>query len=200
LGSDTTYDNDQVLLRQVAEGDVRAFNELFARYRNRMYSYFVKATKSKELAEEATLDVFLKIWNARSVLGEIEHFEAFLFRVVHNQAIDYIRRAAKSKRLQQELWVNLESLASGEAADQRLLSAEAEAQMTGILRSLSPQRREVFRLSREEFLSYDEIAERMQLSCFTVRNHVAAALQFIRENLDKGPELACLIILSSKFY
>jgi len=82
-------------------------------------------------------------------------------------------------------------------ADERLLKAETEQRITEAVNQLSPQRQEVFRLSREQYLSYDEIAEKMQLSRLTVRNHLSAALRFIRDHLDKGPELATILALVS---
>ena len=50
--------NDKLLLALISNGDEKAFNMLFEKYRNRFYNYLVKITKSKEIAEEATLDVF----------------------------------------------------------------------------------------------------------------------------------------------
>lgn len=191
---------DDQLLRLIGRGDEKAFNVLFERYRNRLYSYLVKVTKSKESAEEATLDVFLKIWNARQALHEIANFEAFLFRVVHNKAIDCLRRAKTSQMMRQELWAGLEELADAAAADQKILNADTEIAIHTAVNQLSPQRQQVFRLSREEYLSYDQIAERMQISRHTVRNHVSAALQFIRSHLDNGVEIATLIIATSKIH
>ncbi|MEO8172409.1 MAG: RNA polymerase sigma-70 factor, partial [Sediminibacterium sp.] len=178
---------DSELVQLWQQGDEQAFNALFGRYRNRLFHYLVKVTKSKENAEEATLDVFVKIWKAKSILHEVNHFEAFLFRVVHNQAIDYLRRARTSKMLQQELWESMEDIAAWESADHKLLKADAEAALQEAVSQLSPQRQEVFRLSREEYLTYDDIAERMHISKNTVRNHLSAALQFIRGHLDNGP-------------
>jgi RNA polymerase sigma-70 factor (family 1) len=165
-----------------------------------MYSYLLKTIKSKELAEEATLDVFLKIWNARQALHEIINFEAFLFRVVHNKALDYIRKAKTNRLMQQEIWVGLEMLAATETADQKILHADAEAAIHTAISHLPPQRKEAFRLSREENLSYDAIAKKMKISRNTVRNHVSAALQFIRGHLHNGPEMATLIMLTLRMY
>lgn len=189
---------DDTLLHLINNGDESAFNHLFERYRNRLYSYLLKATKSKETAEEATLDVFLKIWNARNILPEIANFEMFLFRVVHNKAIDYIRRAKASPLIQQEIWSDLEKLADTNTADQKLLNTDTEIAINTAIDHLPPQRKEAFRLSREEFLSYDQIAERMNISRNTVRNHISAALQFIRGHLDNGAEIASIIMLTSK--
>lgn len=186
------------LLCRISNGDEKAFNQLFALYRNRLYAYLLKVTKSKETAEEATLDIFLKIWNARHVLGEINNFETFIFRVVHNKAIDYLRIARRSRLQQQEIWLDMEARLCTAHADENLLKTETEAAIRKAVSRLSPQRQEVFRLSREEFLSYDEIAERMNLSRNTIRNHLSSALSFIRGHLDEGLDIATLLLLATK--
>jgi RNA polymerase sigma-70 factor (ECF subfamily) len=185
------------LLARIAEGDEKAFNELFGIYRNRLYAYLIKITKSKETAEEATLDVFLKIWNARHILKEINNFETFIFRVVHNKAIDYLRIAKRSRLQQQEIWLDIEALVLAEGADERILKSETETAINRAIRQLSPQRQEAFRLSREEFLNYDQIAEKMNLSRNTIKNHVSAALSFIRGHIDDGVDIASVIMLTA---
>ncbi len=190
--------DDDALLKLIAADDQVAFNQLFERYRNRIYNYFVKVVKSKETAEEITLDIFMKIWTARKILNEINHFEAFLFRVAHNKAIDHIRMAQRSRLRQQEMWHEMNELGAADNADNILLKKDAESRLQHIINRLSPQRQEVFRLSRESYLSYDQIAERMNISRFTVRNHLNAALGFIRGNLDHGPEIASLVILATR--
>lgn len=189
-----------MLLSLIARGDERAFNLLFERYRNKLYSYLVKVTKSKETAEEATLDVFLKIWNARPVLEEINNFDVFLFRVAHNKALDYIRQATANHSRQREIITDMEKLVATETADQKLLKTDTETAINAVISHLSKQRQEAFRLSREEMLSYDEIARRMNISPYTVRNHITAALSFIRRHLDQGPELASIIVLTSSVH
>lgn len=189
---------NETLLKLIANDDEQAFNILFQRYRNRLYSYLVKTTKSKETAEEATLDIFLKIWNARHMLHEVVNFEAFLFRVVYNKSIDCIRMAKKNRIIQQEIWNDLEKLATTDTADQNIVSADTEAAINIAIRNLPAQRKEAFRLSREEYMSYDEIAEKMKISRNTVRNHVSAALQFIRGHLDNGAEIATIVILTTR--
>lgn len=193
-------ENNLRLLERIARGDEKAFNELFKLYRNRLYSYLLKATKSKTIAEEATLDIFMKIWNGRDMLYDIENFDAFLFRVMHNKAIDYLRMAQKSRLQQMDIWADLENLALAAASDEKLLKAETEQAIQYAVKQLSPQRQEAFRLSREEYLTYDQIAQRMNISRNTVRNHVSAALDFIRGNLDKGMDISTILLLTVKMY
>ncbi len=80
---------DKELLLKIAEGDQVAFSVLFEQYRNQLFTYLLKITKSAETSEEIVLDVFLKIWHGKEAIVEIENIEAFLFRVAHNKAIDF---------------------------------------------------------------------------------------------------------------
>lgn len=181
------------LLLRIAEGDEKAFSKLFGLYRDRLYSYLLKITKSRSIAEEATLDIFMKIWNGRALVPEIRNFDAFLFRILQNCAIDYLRKAKRDRLQQLEIWEDLENLVAPQA-DERLLHAEIEGTIRKVIDRLSPQRRQAFYLSREENLSYDQIAQKMNLSRNTVRNHVSAALDFIRGNLDNGMNIGSFLL------
>lgn len=192
--------DDKELLLRISQGDETAFSTLFGRYRNRLYHYLVKVLKSEPVAEEAVLDVFMKIWKARNALTALRSFEAFIFQVARNQAIDYMRSLARTPSAQQETWELIQDLVAQETTDQRLLTRETEQKIQDSVRRLSPQRQEVFRLSREENLSYEEIARRMQLSRLTVRNHMLASLKFIRGRMENGQELALLLWLCLKNY
>jgi RNA polymerase sigma-70 factor (family 1) len=182
------------LLLRITEGEEKAFNELFSLYRDRSYSYLLRITKSKIISEEATLDLFMKIWTGRNMLPEIRDFDAFLFCVLHNSAIDYLRKAKRNRLQQIEIWADLESLSTAPEADEKILHSEIEETIRRVMDRLSPQRRQAFYLSREEDLSYEQIARKMNLSRNTVRNHVSAALDFIRGNLDNGINMGSLLL------
>jgi RNA polymerase sigma-70 factor (ECF subfamily) len=77
--------SDTELLEQVAVANETAFNLLFARYRDQLFTHLSKITKSRKVAEEVVVDVFLKIWNGRAALLEINHFEVFLVTVARNR-------------------------------------------------------------------------------------------------------------------
>ncbi len=186
---------DKDLLSRIAAGDQGAFNVLFERYRNRIFGYLFTIIKSKEAAEEITLDVFLKIWEGRAAAMEINHLEAFLFRVSRNKAVDFFRQLQKSREEQTALWNRMQEQLTTGAADHALLFADVATAVRQAVDKLSPQRKMVFQLSREHGLTYEQIAERMQISSNTVRNHLAASLQFIRSQLDTTYQLTALYFL-----
>lgn len=188
------YD-DEYCLSKIKEGDEHFFNLIFGKYRDQLFTYLFKVTKSKELAEEIVLDVFLKLWHGREAITEIQNFEAFLYRVAHNKAIDFFRAAKRSAALQQTLWEAMAEAPADDNADNRLLFKHTDALIKEAINQLSPQRKKVFELRHYEDLSYAEIATTLNLSSNTVRNHLAASLQFIREYLQKNNAFVLLLAI-----
>lgn len=175
--------SDTQLLELVAAGNEAAFNLLFARYRDQLFTYLCKVTKSREVAEEVVLDVFVKIWRGRAALTSVNNFEAFLITVARNGAIDFLRRARRDKRLQEQLW-NSMPVKTADQADGDIIREHTRSAILAAINDLSPQRKMVFLLSREQHLSYEEIASHMNISAKTVANHLSAALQLIRNRLS----------------
>jgi len=192
---DNQHLTDKVLLLQIGQGDEHSFNQLFERYRNRLFTYLFKITKSKETAEEIVLDVFLKIWHGREMAIQIENPEAFLFRVAQNKALDFLRAVKRNPLKKREIWDAMQEFATSESADAGLLSKNIEAAIGQAVHLLSPQRQKVFQLRHTQGMRYDEIAEQLDLSRNTVRNHLAASLQFIKDFLGKGYGLFFSILL-----
>lgn len=185
---------DGELISYVIQDNEHAFNELFARYRNRLLAYLMKVCKSPETAEEIVLDIFVKIWNGRATMREVENLEAFLFTVARNKALDFLRQVKKSRQKQEALWQHMqENMADG--ADKDLLLENLEASIRHAAAGLSPQRKMVFLLSRDHHLTYEQIAEKLQLSSNTVRNHLSAALQVIRAHISPGLDVIVLCAL-----
>ena len=186
---------DEYCLLKIKEGDEHFFNLIFGKYRNQLFAYLYKVTKSKELSEEIVLDVFLKLWHGREAITEIQNFEAFLYKVAHNKAIDFFRAAKRSQALQQALWQAITEAPAADNADNRLIVKNTDALIKEAINQLSPQRKKVFELRHYEDLSYAEIATTLNLSTNTVRNHLAASLQFIREYLEKNNALFLLLAI-----
>lgn len=186
------YDDSDCLLK-ISEGDESFFNIIFHRYRDRLFTYLYKVTKSPETAEEIVLDVFLKLWHGRTEAVEIKDLNAFLFRVTRNKAIDFFRTVKRKPRLQEELWNFIKEAISTETADGKILGADIERVVQLAVDQLSPQRRKVYYLRSYEGLSYDEISKRLNLSPNTVRNHLTASTQFIKDFLGNNDAYILII-------
>ncbi|MCH5720116.1 RNA polymerase sigma factor [Niabella hibiscisoli] len=82
-------EQDYLLQNQVSQGDQQAFTVLFDRYHPRLFNFIVNLVKSNEVAEELVMDVFLKLWLSRDMIGGIENFDGFLFKIAYNKSIDF---------------------------------------------------------------------------------------------------------------
>ncbi|UKT65954.1 RNA polymerase sigma-70 factor [Pedobacter mucosus] len=173
---------DTSLLLLISRGDELAFKELFRIYRDRLFNYIFKITKSRETAEEIAMDVFLKLWECRTSVVEIKNFPSFVFLIARNKSIDFLREAAKNPVLQELVWEEIQVL-SDERSDGKVIVNELQDKVNRAIKYLSPQRQTVFRLSREENMSYDQIAKHLQLSKSTIKNHMLDSLKFIRTHL-----------------
>ena len=177
--------NEKEILAQVAEGHEKAFKLLFDTYHGKLFNYISTIIKSSEVSEELVMDVFLKIWLGKEMVTQIENFDAFLFRVARNKAIDFLRSVAKDPKFRDLMWNEIESI-SGNQADTSLLNKEFELKLREAISLLSPQRRKVYLLSRDENMNHNQIAVLLGLSRNTVNNHIVEAQRFIRASMVKN--------------
>lgn len=169
---------DRVLA--IKDGDLRAFNELFDRYGKRLYHFSIGYLKSAADSEEIVQEVFLKIWNNREELSAQKSFESYLFTIAKNSILNTIR---KSKS--EQAYLSYAKLHPGKNVllDDELNFRELEEAYKEAVEQLSPRRKEIFMLNREQSLSNAEIAEKMNVSVKTVENQMTSALSEIRKNL-----------------
>lgn len=175
---------DNVLLHLIAEGDEQAFTELYNKHWSKLYTFLVRMTKSHEIAEELVYDIFTKLWTGRELVREIRNVDAFLSKVAYNKAMSFFRLAATQKKLQKVVLRQMDHQYVDDAAN-RLLDNEALEILQAAIRQLSPQRRLVFTLSREQGMTHEQIANELNLSTQTVKKTMSKALDSIREFLHK---------------
>jgi RNA polymerase sigma-70 factor (family 1) len=190
----TSINNQDELLLLVAEGDEKAFRQLFDFYWGKIYSVAVTLTKSPPLAEEIVQDVFLKIWLKRDQLPSVENFEGFLFTVARNHIYNELRRKVVELPFVEHLEQHFRE--SSALPEQVMLLKETNLLIKEAVEQLPPQQRTVFELSRNEGLDNNKIAERLGISRATVRNHLTKALHFLRNYLQiSRGELSALLLV-----
>jgi RNA polymerase sigma-70 factor (ECF subfamily) len=188
---------EKELLSQIADGSEPAFRMFYDLYWEKLYNYLMRIIKSPEIAEEIVIDIFLKLWTGRELLQDIRHLDNFLRKVAYNKAMDFFKIASRDTQLKR---VIAHKMAAEEptGADYRLLDKESQNILQQAIRQLSPQRGLIFRLSREEGLTHDEIAQQLNLSRNTVRNSIAEALKTIRHYL-KDNDIEAFVALGLLF-
>ena len=178
MKNDQFSEIDMVLA--LKEGNLHAFGKLFDRYGKRLYHFSMGYLKSAQNAEEIVQDVFLKIWTNREELSTQKSFESYMFTIAKNQILNTIR---KSKS--EQVYLNYAKLhpAKDILLDDELDFNELEKAFKDAVEQLSPRRKEIYSLSKEQFLSNADIAVKMNISIKTVENQTTSAISEIRKNL-----------------
>ncbi len=170
-----------------------AFGMLYDEYKNRIYGYALAITHSPHDAEEITQELFIKLWNKRETLDSVLNMEHYIFTMARNRTLNYIKKAARNDQLMEELKQRM-TMARNDVED-RLIGRDYEQMVEEALSQLSPKRRLVFRLSRYQGKKLEEIAGQLDLSRNTVKNHLAAALKFVRAYLTERGATFLLVIM-----
>ena len=187
--------NDKELLTALSQGDEQAFRTLFLLHRDRIYSFSMHLTRSELLSEEITQEVFEKVWKHRQELAGIDHFISWIRVIARNVAFNYLRRMAHEKLILQGM-----QAPAGEAdADNFILDREYNRLLQQAIGQLPEQQRKVYLLSRQDGLTYAQIADTLQISVNTVKTHLKEALRALRRFIEAHLTLALTIACSMYF-
>jgi len=170
------------LLLRLKQGDEKAFTQLFYAYKDKLFGFVLSITHSEEKAEDVVQDVFTKIWQNRNSIGAIENFNAYIFRITQNQAIDYLRQFSKETLAISALTKKQEHLTASTPVDM-LLNKEINNQIENAISQLPPQQKKIYILHKEQGFKHEEIAQQLNLSLSTIQNHMGQALGNIRKHL-----------------
>ena len=187
--------NENELLKQIVQGDEIAFEQLFQLYKNKLYAFIYQLSGSVTIAEDVLQEVFLKIWRNRTQLTGIDNFNAYLYRMAQNHAVNVLRRQSRDALLLTEV----QRLAPQKVfGDEWLAAKEVQTALQQAISSLPARQRKVYQLGHEQGLSYEEIANMLNISTSTVRNHMVQALKTIREYIALHfPALVGILFLYS---
>jgi len=174
---------ESILMTQLANDSEAAFKALYSRYSNRIYALAVRYLKSPVLAQEIVQDVFLKLWFERKNMKVDMPVEAWLVTVAKNKLINQFKKLACEWNMQKMYHPESSNdIADGEM---KLINADFEKQLNTMINRLPQMQKQVFHFAKEEGLSYNEIASRLQISPLTVKTHMARALEKIRKSLKQ---------------
>jgi len=174
--------SDRQLVIKVKNDQINAFVELFEQYSQRLYCYSRSLLKNHEDAEGVVQEVFFRIWKKRHELDEQKSFQSFLFCIAYNLIVNQFKKRVRDQKYEQFL-IN--------KAQQNYLNPENELefrelknQVIKAINKLPKRRKKIYQLSRENGLSYKEIAASLHIKSKTVENQLNLALKHIRKQLS----------------
>lgn len=181
---------EKELLEKLKAGDPLAFEILFYKYRSKIKGFVTKLVPTQIDPDEIVQEVFVRVWLKKETIEPEKNFQSYLFSITKNLVIDHLKSAVNRKlyfvgeHFQQDLVTEEES--------DNYLSADAEEKISTLIQQIPERRREIFCLSRFEGLTYQQIADKLNISENTVDSQIRNALNFLRKEFRK---IATLLLL-----
>lgn len=184
-----------MLMVRLMDGDRVAFDQLFERYGSRIRSFVFRFVGDREVAEDLTQEVFLKLYRNPRAFDPRGRFMTWIFAVARNACIDYLRLkklpvVAVGGGGDEEDPTMEPSTPLSYAPDETALHHELQSKMQDVLGRLSNKLREVFVLCAVQGLSYEDAAQVIGCPVKTVSSRLSRAreqfFQTFKRYLDEG--------------
>lgn len=171
---------DKELLLTLKTGNRQSFTVLYNQYWSQVYNFSRLYLTSRDAAEEVVQEVFVKVWESREFIREDDNFKGLLFIITRNLIFNQSRKSFN------EDFYKITMLAAMEQSYD--MEAEIDAKnlreyIDQLIADLPPQRKLIFTMSRNENMSYKEIAEKLSISEKTVENQISSAIKYLKQNL-----------------
>lgn len=169
------------LLDKLIQGDEQVFEDIYHTYHAKVYNFILRYTEDKDTARELTQVSFIKLWEKRERLAKHKPFDGQFFVMIRNLTIDAIRKQGRILDLREAYQSTYESTES--TTENSLAHTELVNYLESVIEQLPEKRQRIFRLNRQEGMTYQEIAHQLAISPKTVEQQMSKALKFLREEL-----------------
>lgn len=185
--------NEKELFALLSKGDQVAFTKVFDHYEPRIYPFVLKITRSEIFAEEIVQELFIKLWTNRTEVADIESPRSYIFRMATNRTYNYLKTQAR--RVMAEEKGSAVALLDENTTEEFIDFKQTEETINKAVETLPEQQKKVYILSRRLGMSAEEIAEQMNLSPKTVKNHLTEALRSLKHQLQNSPGAAIALVV-----
>lgn len=170
---------DAELIEGLRSGDSSALRRIMDRLWEPLVGFAYRTLSGYGDSEAMVQEAFVRVWTRRASLRTTGSVRALLYTIVRNLCLDELRRRERQTRADSEGTAP----SAPRTPYEDVHGAELKRIAAAAVENLPRKRREVFRLVREEGLSYKEVAETLGLSPQTVANHMSLALADLRATL-----------------
>lgn len=183
---------DELLIERIKNGDAAAYNDIVARYYDRIYARVSQLLKNQQDAEEVTQDAFIRAHRGLDKFRGDAAFSTWLYQIAtnlaHNRYWYWFRRkrdysVSLDQPLSEEGDLSLENVlpSEGESPAEAAVTQEFVDRVTECMSGLNEKHKEVLILRNVKNLSYEEIAQQLDISVGTVKSRIARGRDSLRE-------------------
>ena len=176
---------DAVLIAAAKDGDERALEMLYERYRRPVYAFITRMLNGDSMtADDIFQNLWIKVLNKLSVYQEDGKFSAWLFRIARNQVLEHFRREKSRAKIGKvtEDGELPDQISSNNSPVSALAEKELRERLEQLLNELPIEQKEVF-IMRQDNLSFKEIAEIQKCPLNTALGRMHNCLKFLRHKL-----------------
>lgn len=176
-----TIQEDRKLIEDIRNGEEGAFERLFKRYYRNLCIYALKYIPDELIVEDLVQEMFQKLWEKRDNFYITSSLDSYLFRSIHNLAINYINHEKiKNGYKDRVIKGYKEKVYNDENAYWEL---DLETIVNKNIEDLPERRKQIFKMSRFEDMKNQEIADKLNVSIKTVEAQMTQAIRFLRDRL-----------------
>jgi RNA polymerase sigma-70 factor (family 1) len=177
------------ILIQLRESRESAFEQIYEKYWRQLYLIAYKRLKDKTLAEDLVQDVLLGIWHRRHSLQIHTSLGAYLVQAMKYAVLNTIRSMVHREDFARGMISRLQQ--NSPTPEDIMDHRDTERLLMNGIDALPDKCRQVFRMSRFEHLTYQEIAEKLAISPKTVENQISKALKVLKVSLGSLSIFLC---------
>ncbi|MFK7936312.1 MAG: RNA polymerase sigma factor [Saprospiraceae bacterium] len=173
---------ERQLYLRIKSGDRTAFDELFRRHYANLVRQSYRKLQDQTTAEDIVQNVFIQFWNKREQITVKESVFAYLAQMARYGCIDFFRKQQSKAQRQEQYFQNGLNL-DVKSPEEDLLQKENVAAIYAKVDALPVRCKTVFKLSRFEEMTYEQIAQELSISIKTVEYHISTALRLLRKSV-----------------
>lgn len=176
--------SDNKIIELIKQGDIVAFNTLFKSVYLPLYIHCRKFIADPEEAKDILQNVFLRFWEKREEIDIHTSLNAYLYRAIQNECLNYLRSTRTIETSQYEsLGADKQEAVEDNDPYSELSMLEIEAITEKTIEELPDQCKSIFKLSRVNGLKNQEIANKLDISVRTVETQIYRALKILKSRL-----------------
>ncbi len=184
--------NEKELFAALADGDEAAFRQIYHHYKKRLIPFVFKMTRSEDTTEELVQEIFIQLWLSHASFKTVQYPTSYIFNLAANKTLNHLKKMANNASLVKQAAYYQSEWSTN--TEDTIAFNESQAMINIAVDALPSQRQLIYRLSREDGVSLEEIAQRLDISRSTVKNQLGHALRTVREFLESKTSMFTLLL------
>jgi len=176
--------SDEELMLAFAKHDQKAFEQLYARYKDALYRYYLRHTSNESTSQELFQDLWMKIIKSKENYKVRAKFKTWIYTLAHNRLVDWYRRNnLEMQSFQTNSEENVDGIIDWNPEDE-LQTKRLSKELKEAISNLPFNQREVFLLHQEALLTLPQIADMLQEGLEKIKSRYRYAISKLRSSLE----------------